>query len=158
MRIDPAAAAAALLRAAAAVLWLLAIAVPWTSHGLLSHSSLLDAAGLIRDGVVPSVPTSAAWLTMIPALCGALVLALAWWPSWWVRAPRMVVGLGASVVICVLLAKLSAWPDRLGPAAWLSLVGIFCGASGEALDVVRVWVVRVGGRADIGERAHGPVQ
>lgn len=158
MRIHPASAATALMRAGAAVLWLVAITVPWTSHGLLSHSSLLDAAGLIRDGAVPSVPTSAAWLTMIPALCGALVLALAWWPSWWVRVPRMVVGLVATITICLLLGRLSAWPDRLGPAAWLSLVGIVCGAIGEVVDVARVCIVRVGGRADIGERAHGPVR
>lgn len=158
MRIDPIAAAAALLRAGAAVLWLVAIAVPWASQGLLSHSSLLDAAGLIRDGAVPSVPRSAAWLAVVPALCGALVLALAWWPSWWVRVPRMVVGLVATVAICLLLGRLGAWPDRLGPAAWMSLVGIGSGALGEAADVMRVWIVRVAGRSEIRETVHGSVQ
>lgn len=106
-------------------LWFLQAFVPWTSTGLLSQSSTLDAATLIRSGAVDElVPGWAYWLLLTLPLCAvALLISLPFRrrEADLLRVVFLLVGIASTAVLTVVLSfELS----RTGPGALLSWLGL----------------------------------
>lgn len=120
---------------ACAAAWLAQAFVPWTAVGPLSNSTLLDAAALIQDRILVSIPRWTAWLALLlPALAAGLaVLSL-------LRGKPAVVarwGLGVLgiVVVAVLARELTEFRlARFGVGAWLGIVGVVAVAVAMSLE------------------------
>ncbi len=119
-----------LASAVAGACWLVALFLPWTSHGALSATSLLDAVELIRRGAVDAVvPSGVAVLVLVPSIAGIVVIGvagLAGRPMAVVRAGALAVGSLGSIGL--VLALSDADPAAAGPGAWVALVGVLFAA------------------------------
>jgi hypothetical protein len=114
-----------------AVLLGLQVFLPWSSGGLIGGTSPLRAAGIVRAGFVPTVPTGPAWLVLLLPLLGAVLLAIA--PA---RGPQVmavrtvlwVVALVGVIAQAVLLGRVS--PPGLGIGAILAITACVTGFAG----------------------------
>lgn len=125
----------------AGVLSLVAASLPWTSRGVLSSASLLDASSLVRRGAVDAVvPQGAAVVLVLPALAGVLLIGLGGLPGMTARTLRVVVTLVGGATVVLLAARLADGdPTRLGAGAVLALAAVVLAAAAVALDV---WLLR----------------
>lgn len=106
--------------------WVAATFLSWTSQGLLSRSSLMDAARFVRKGVVDDVvPPGAAFVLLSPAVAGLLLVGLAGLGGRAASAARTVVGLVGAVAVAALGGQLTDWsPGRAGPGAVVAVIGV----------------------------------
>ena len=131
------------LRTVAWVAWLGAGAcwfsqafTPWTSRGVLSVASSVDAFRLARSGLVDNlVPVWIAPFLMVLPAVGLGMVALLGLRGALVKGARVVLALvGASVVVLTLAYLAKFDPGRLGPGGWLSVAGAFLAIAGVAVD------------------------
>ena len=116
------------------MLWVVQAAVPWTRRGVFSSSSMLDGARLVRSGTVGEVvPVWVAGVFLAVPAIGVLVAATAGLDGRAVRVSRFVALLVVTVLFLGFVHNVaSADPGRLGPGAWLTVVGIVLGGTGLA--------------------------
>jgi len=124
-----------LRRGAAAACWVLAGGcfalvsfVPWAVSGPLSRSSLVDLAGLVRSGVLTTLPGWVPGIAAVMPLLGAAIVALAVpAAARWIR-PVLLVAAGLlwwGLTREVTGADVGRW--SYGP--WLGMSGVVLGAA-----------------------------
>ncbi|WP_235738913.1 hypothetical protein [Nocardioides alcanivorans] len=131
-------------RAAAATLWVLCglgwvvIAfVSWAQSGPLSRSSLADLAGLVRSGVLTSLPGWLPAVVIVLPLVGALLVGLALPRTvTWVRPVLLVVA--GSLWFGITREVTGSQVGRWGVGPWLGLCALGLGAVAFTLDLVDV--------------------
>lgn len=106
----------------AGVAWTLQNFLPWTSTGMLAHTSPVEGAGLVQDGVLGDRLVPLAGAVLVLPVAGLVLVALTavesrtrWRVSVW--------SLGAVASLWASLALAGASPERFGPGAWCALVG-----------------------------------
>lgn len=104
--------------------WTGSVFLTWRSDGVLSRSTLMDAARFIRRGVVDGIlPPQAAPLLLAPAVVGLALVALAGIGgrrAAWARGVIAVVGVAAVVV---LLDRVGGRRDQWAVGADVALLG-----------------------------------
>lgn len=129
------------LWALVAVAWVVAMTVPWFRSGVVASTTPLEAAGLLRAGVLDVPPASAYAVLVLPAI-GLLLLVIAPLRGGAVMALRVLLwllGTTLGLLLVVLLGRLSAY--TFGPGAVLVVAG--CALGGAALGCATVRVPRV---------------
>lgn len=107
------------LWAVAALLWTLAMVVPWFRAGVLAEASLIEAGGALRTGLL-GIPAVASLAVLLLPLSSWVLLALA--PA---RGRRVLVirvllwalSSGAGIALVILAASVSAGTYGIGAAA-----------------------------------------
>jgi hypothetical protein len=129
--------------------WVASLFLPWASHGALSSASLIDAARLVRRGIVDSVvPEPWSFVLVLPALAGVALFGLAGFRGPVVAAGRFLLAAMATVLVLLLAHRITGGePARIGAGGWLALVGV----AAAAMAAVAVLAERFGSR---GEGTH----
>lgn len=100
--------------------------VPWADTGSLSRSTLVELAGLVRSGVLTSVPGWVPALTVVLPLLGAVLIALAvsTSPPWTRGLPW-----GCAVLLAWAMVRVVVGfaPAGWGPGPWLGVAGTALG-------------------------------
>lgn len=124
--------------------WLVALFVPWTTRGLLSSASLIDAVRLIGRGVVASVvPPAAAWLLLVPTIAAIGLLALSGFRGRWVLVGQVLLAVIGTVLSLGIGWRLTDGDiGKAGPGLWLSLLGALFAVAAVVLAVVDLRVAR----------------
>ncbi len=126
------------LWAAAAVSWVVAMRVPWFRHGLVAGTTPLEAAELLRTGVLDVPPVTGFAVLLLPALALVLLgIAPLRGPGAMVaRVLLWLVATTVGVLLVVVLAGLSS--TTIGWGAALVLLGCVLGGVALGLSTVRV--------------------
>lgn len=120
-----------------AVLWALAVVLPWYSEGILSSTSLLDFGQVLRSDVLPVPGATGFGVLVLPGL-GAVLVAIALArgiTALMVRLVALLVGTGLVITLIVLLSEVGvgAWASGL----WSAILGCLSGVAALALSTVR---------------------
>lgn len=109
--------------------------VPWVEFGLLSRSSPVDLAGLVRSGVLASAPAWIPWLVVVMPLVGAvLVGSAAFARLWLLRLPLLIL---ATVFWAGILREVGGTaPDGWALGAWTGAAGVVLGSLGSVTEAV----------------------
>ncbi|MFS3128409.1 hypothetical protein ACLM5J_08375 [Nocardioides sp. Bht2] len=119
----------------AAAAWLAQAFVPWTARGPLSRSSLLDAASLIQDRILVSVPSWTVWLALLLPVTGAAIAVLALVPGVVAATLRPVSALVGTAAVLALLDALTHFrTDRFGVGSWLGIIGVVAVVAAVSLE------------------------
>lgn len=126
-----------LLWAAAGAAWVVECFLSWTRSGLLAASSMLDAARLIRSGVLGALaPGWVAYALLVLPACGVVLLGTAPVRRRWAVRARWLVALVGVLAAGAALHVLVGWsPARLGPGGWLAVLGSGLALAGFVLDI-----------------------
>lgn len=118
----------------AAACWVIALFLPWAESGALSSSSLIDAARLVRRGVVDQiVPAWASFVILLPAAAGVALIAAAPLRGRVAAGLRWSLILAGSLVNAELVRRIPGLaPSEMGAGAWLALVGVIAAVAAEA--------------------------
>lgn len=124
------------LWAGAALLWTVAMLVPWVRAGALSHVSPLEVGGALRTGLL-GLPSVTGFAVLLLPAASWVLLALA--PARGVGALAVRLGLwatstAAGVALIVLMASVSA--GTYGVGAVLVVLACLLGAGGLACSTV----------------------
>ncbi|WP_110207376.1 hypothetical protein [Nocardioides daejeonensis] len=113
--------------------WVALASVSWAQSGPLSRSSLLDVAGLVRSGVLTSLPGWVPWGALLLPMLGAVLIGLAF-PRWarWVRVAAFLVAVLAWWAVTREVTGFAA--SRWGTGPWLGVVGIGLGVVGLLVE------------------------
>ena len=119
---------------ACGMLWVVQATVPWTRRGAFSSSSMLDGVRLLRSGgVADSAPAGALLALVTVPVLGVLLAATAGARGRAVLAGRIVCVLIVVIFLVGFVQTVaSADPERLGPGAWMTCVGVVVGVVGLA--------------------------
>ena len=109
----------------AAACWVAQPFVPWSARGALSTTTPLEAAQLLRSGVITSLPRSLMLSVLVLPIAAVILLTLSLSQSRRAALGRLAVAVSTTGVILVLLAgaRTSNPFDSLGFGAVLALVG-----------------------------------
>lgn len=125
------------LWALAAAAWGTAMVVPWFRAGLLAHPSPMDAAGLLRTGVLDVPPAAGFAVLVLPGLA-LVLLGIAPLRGPGVQAVRVALWLvssGIGLALVVVLSTISA--RTFGWGAGLVVVGCLLGLAALCCASVR---------------------
>lgn len=110
--------------------WVASLFLPWASHGSLSSASLVDAARLVRRGIVDSVvPEAWSFVLVVPAAVGVGLLGLAGFRGPVAAAGRLLLAAAATVLVLLLAHRITGGePARIGAGGWVALAGVVAAA------------------------------
>ena len=124
----------------AGVAWILATFLPWAQRGLLSSSSLVEAASFVRRGVIDVVPSGAAVLLLAPTAAGVVLVGLGGMSGPKVGVARAVAGWTGCALSLLLVAQLTGFePGRWGSGAVVAAVGSASFLIGQAVGIWGKW-------------------
>jgi hypothetical protein len=126
------------LWALAAVAWVAAMLVPWFRAGVASSSTPMEAAALLRAGVLGVPPVAGYAVLLLPAIA-LLLLGIAPLRGGGAMAARValwLVGTATGLLLVALLARVSA--DTFGWGAGLVVAGCVLGGIALGFATVRV--------------------
>ena len=134
------------LWAAAAIAWVVAMRVPWFREGVTASTSPLDAAELLRAGVLGVPPVSGFAVLLLPAIA-LVLLGLAPLRGVGVMVVRVLLWLvatGVGLALVAVLSQVSAQTFGWGAA----LVVAACVLGGVALGLATVRTAETGDGPD----------
>ena len=124
------------LWAGAALLWTVAMLVPWVRAGALSHVSPLEVGGALRTGLL-GLPSATGFVVLLLPAVSWVLLALAPARGLGVLVVRLGLWAGstaAGIALVVLMASVSA--GTYGVGAVLVVLACLLGAGGLACSTV----------------------
>lgn len=135
----------------AGVCWLAALFLPWASSGSLSSASLVDAARLVRRGLVDSlVPEALSFVLLVPAGAAVGLLALAGARGRVAVVVRVLLAALASALVLLITHRIAGGDvARVGAGAWTALAGVLA----AAVTAVAVLVEAFGSRREAPPRS-----
>ncbi|GAA4819989.1 hypothetical protein ACFQ0K_13535 [Nocardioides caeni] len=117
--------------------WVTAVFLPWRTDGVLSRSSLMDAARFVRRGILDGiVPPAAAPLLLAPALLGLVVVVLSGVGGRTASVARAVIGGLGAVLVLLLVAKVVGGLDRVGSGGWLAVAATALVAGSLTAEII----------------------